>query len=110
MGKIADDMIRLCGEIQELRTERRRFVREIRSEVVKIRAGFRKDFEAIAKRGRAERAEIVRDLQAAREAWALVREPAASEHEGTSSEHRSTSRTSGGRRGRGQGKTSESGG
>jgi hypothetical protein len=75
MGKIADDMTRLVREIRDLRTARRSYVQEIRTTVNLMRAEFRREFDAMVLEGRAERAELVRDLQAARRVWAQAREP-----------------------------------
>ncbi len=70
MGNLTDDISRLCKEIETLRDSRKVFesqldkeTREMKTEVSKMRVGFRKDQHNVAVRTRAERAKFVSSLE-----------------------------------------------
>ncbi len=71
MGNLTDDISRLCGEIETLRDSRKVFgsqldkeTREMKTEVSKMRGGFRQDQKNMAARTKADRVKFVSNLDA----------------------------------------------
>jgi hypothetical protein len=69
MGNLTDDIARLCGEIESLRESRKVFeaeldkeTKEMKTEVSRMQAGFRKDHDNMAQRTKADRAKFVSNL------------------------------------------------
>jgi len=85
MGRLTDDMTRLCGEIVSLRGARKSFVKDLCHDVATLKAGFRRAQQEMSRRTKAERAmafadlkktvvglrhAFAADLEGARRAWA----------------------------------------
>jgi len=85
MGRLTDDMTRLCGEIVALRGARQGFVKDLTRNVARMQTTFRRARQEMARKTRAERRaainhlkktvaglrqEFAADLQGARRAWA----------------------------------------
>lgn len=71
MGALTDDITRLCGEIEGLRDSRKVFgaqldkeTKEMKTEVSKMRGGFRRDQKNMAVRTKADRVKFVSNLDA----------------------------------------------
>ncbi len=69
MGALTDDIARLCGEIEGLRESRKVFgaqldkeTKEMKTEVSKMRGGFRRDQKNMAVRAKADRVKFVSNL------------------------------------------------
>jgi len=69
MGPLTESMRRLCGEIVSLRGARVSFVKDLKREVVALRAGFRRQNKERARTVMALRQEVAADLAGARRAW-----------------------------------------
>ena len=70
MGRLTDDMIRLCGEISVLRGDRKAFLNELKHDVVGIqigvasmKAGFRNAHAQMARKMKTERAGFIFNLE-----------------------------------------------
>ncbi|AEB09631.1 hypothetical protein [Desulfobacca acetoxidans] len=85
MGRLTDEMTRLCGEIVALRVARKGFVKDLSSNTATMRANFRRAHNDMARTTKAERRAAVAhlkktvgamrhafaaDLEGARKAWA----------------------------------------
>ncbi len=85
MGRLTEDMTRLCGEIVALRGARQGFVKDLTRNVARMQTTFRRARQEMARKTRAERRaainhlkktvaglrqEFAADLQGARRAWA----------------------------------------
>jgi Zn-dependent oligopeptidase len=85
MGRLTDDMTRLCGEIVALRGARQGFVKDLNRNVARMQTNFRRARREMGRKTRAERRaainhlkktvaglrqEFAADLQGARRAWA----------------------------------------
>jgi hypothetical protein len=85
MGRLTEEMTRLCGEIVALRGNRRTFVKDLTKHTAAMRAGFRRSHQEMARKSKAERRAAVAhlkktvgamrhafaaDLEGARKAWA----------------------------------------
>ena len=85
MGRLTEDMTRLCGEIVALRGARQGFVKDLTRNVAHMQTNFRRARQEMARKTRAERRaainhlkktvaglrqEFAADLQGARRAWA----------------------------------------
>jgi hypothetical protein len=85
MGRLTEDMTRLCGEIVALRGARQGFVKDLTRNVARMQANFRRARQEMGRKTRAERRaainhlkktvaglrqEFAADLQGARRAWA----------------------------------------
>jgi hypothetical protein len=85
MGRLTDEMTRLCGEIVALRGARKGFVRDLNHNVAAMKANFRRAHNEMAKQTKAERRAAMAhlkktvgdmrhafaaDLDGARRAWA----------------------------------------
>jgi hypothetical protein len=80
MGTLAEDMVRLRGEIRVLRREREAFVRDLRTAVPGILAGYRKAHAQTAQQAAAERRAFVsRMLAGYRKAHAQMAQQTAAE-------------------------------
>lgn len=89
MGTLAEDMVRLRGEIKVLRRERDAFVRDLRTAVPKILAGYRSAHAQSAERTAAERRASVSEMLAGyRKAHAQMAQQTAAERRAFVSEMR----------------------
>jgi hypothetical protein len=85
MGRLTDDMTRLCGEIVSLRGARKSFVKDLCHDVATMKAAFRRAHKELSRANKAERAmafadlkktvaglrhDFAADLEGARRAWA----------------------------------------
>jgi hypothetical protein len=85
MGRLTDEMTRLCGEIVALRGARTGFVKDLTHNVATMKANFRRAHNEMARRTKSERRaavanlkktvgamrhEFAADLDGARRAWA----------------------------------------
>jgi hypothetical protein len=85
MGRLTDEMTRLCGEIVALRGTRKGFVKDLTNNVSAMKANFRRAHNEMAKQTKAERRAALAhlkktvgdmrhafaaDLDGARRAWA----------------------------------------
>jgi hypothetical protein len=85
MGRLTEEMTRLCGEIVSMRSARHGFVKDLSHHVATMKANFRRARLDMARKTKAERRaavnhlkktvaglrqEFAADLQGARKAWA----------------------------------------
>jgi len=78
MGRLTDDMTRLCGEIVSLRGARKAFVKDLSHSTAALMANFHRAHQDMARKTKAERRAAVAhlrktmaaDLEGARRAWA----------------------------------------
>jgi hypothetical protein len=85
MGRLTEEMTRLCGEIVALRGARKGFVKDLTNNVAAMKANFRRAHNDMAKKTRTERRAAMAhlkktvgdmrhafaaDLEGARRAWA----------------------------------------
>ena len=85
MGRLTEEMTRLCGEIVALRTARKGFVKDLTNNVAAMKGNFRRTHNEMAQKSRAERRAalahlkktvgdmrhaLAADLEGARRAWA----------------------------------------
>jgi hypothetical protein len=85
MGRLTEEMTRLCGEIVALRGARKGFVKDLTNNVAAMKANFRRAHNEMAKKTKAERRAAMAhlrktvgdmrhafaaDLDGARRAWA----------------------------------------
>jgi hypothetical protein len=85
MGRLTEEMTRLCGEIVALRGARKGFVKDLTHNVATMQANFRRTHKEMARKTKAERRaavahlkktvgamrhEFAADLDGARRAWA----------------------------------------
>jgi len=78
MGRLTDDMTRLCGEIVAFRGFRKSFVKDLTQNTAALMANFHRAHQDMARKTRAERRAawahmkktLAADLDGARRAWA----------------------------------------
>ena len=85
MGRLTEEMTRLCGEIVAMRRTRKGFVKDLRNNVAAMKANFRRLHQEMSRKARAERRAgmvhlkktvcgmrhaLAADLEGARRAWA----------------------------------------
>lgn len=70
MGRLTEDMTRLCGEIVTLRGAREGFVRDLRQDVASMRARFRRTHFKMARKSKEER---LSDLSGLKQAVAAMK-------------------------------------
>ncbi len=79
MGRLTDEMTRLCGEIVALRRARMGFVKDLIHNMAAKKANFRRTHNEMARKARAERRAAMADLK---KTVGMMRHACASDLEG----------------------------